>query len=369
MSQVRRDSDCFGHRRDQLRRRLKKEGLAGILVTQTENVRYLTGFGGDDSYLLLWNEHEVLISDSRFTEQIREECPGLDTHIRRTGVSLAQAAVNLVNRARLSSLGVEASISLATYDKIKAATKQTELVRTEDWIEQMRAIKDKAEIARIRQAVQYAERAFAAVKAMLRPEHTEKEIADLLEYQMRVLGAKWSAFPTIVAVGERAALPHAIPTNRKVKENEFVLIDWGADEGWYKSDLTRVLVTGKILPKFAKVYETVARAQQAAIDLVRPGVSAHDVDAAARGVITEAGYGRLFGHGLGHGLGLQVHELPRLGPKSSVVLKPGMVITIEPGIYIPNWGGVRIEDDVLVTRDGHEVLTRAPRALEEVVVD
>lgn len=363
-----RDSDPFPHRRERLRRRLKKEGLAGMLVTKTENVRYLTGFGGDDSYLLLWDEHEVLISDSRFTEQIREECPGLDVHIRRTGVSLSQAAAKLISQAKLSSLAVEASIALATYEKLKTAAKQTELVQTEDWIEQLRAIKDKAELARIRQAAQYAERAFAAVRAMLRPEHTEKEIADLLEYQMRVLGAKCSAFPTIVAVGERAALPHAIPTNRQVRENVFVLVDWGADEGWYKSDLTRVLITGRISPKFARVYETVARAQQAAIDALRPGVSAHDVDAAARRVIAEAGFGRLFGHGLGHGVGLEVHELPRLGPKSSSILKPGMVVTIEPGVYIPNWGGVRIEDDVLVTRDGHEVLTRAPKALEEVVV-
>lgn len=368
MTAKRCEEDSFVRRRKVLRRRLKKEGISGILVTKTENVRYLTGFGGEDSYLLLWDEHEVLISDSRFTQQIREECPGLDAHIRRTGVSLAQAAVNLANQAKLGSLAVEASISLATYEKIKSAAKHAELVQTEDWIDQMRAIKDKGEIARIRQAVQFAERAFAAVKATLRPDHTEKEIADLLEYQMRVLGARCSAFPTIVAVGERAALPHAIPTDRKVKEHICVLVDWGADEGWYKSDLTRVLVTGRIVPKFAKVYETVARAQQAAIDLVRPGVLAHDVDAAARRVIAEAGFGRLFGHGLGHGLGLEVHELPRLGPKSSCVLKPGMVVTIEPGIYIPHWGGVRIEDDVLVTRDGHEVLTRAPKALEEVVV-
>ncbi|HOP78408.1 MAG: Xaa-Pro peptidase family protein [Thermogutta sp.] len=368
MSAEARDSVPFFQRRERLRRRLSKDGLAGMLITKTENVRYLTGFGGDDSYLLLWKDHEILISDSRFTEQIRQECPGLEAHIRRTGVSMHQAAANLINRAKLTSVAVEASLPMATYKKLKAALKQTELVEAEDWIEQLRAVKDKTEIARIRKAVQYAERGFAAVRATLRPEHSEKEIADLLEYQMRTLGARCSSFPTIVAVGERAALPHAIPSDRKVSENVFILIDWGADEGWYKSDLTRVLITGRISPKFAKVYQTVLRAQQAAIAAVRPGVSAQEVDAAARQVIADAGFGRLFGHGLGHGVGLEIHELPRLGPNSSITLKPGMVITIEPGIYIPDWGGVRLEDDVLVTRDGCEVLTRVPKDLEEVVV-
>jgi Xaa-Pro aminopeptidase len=171
-----------------------------------------------------------------------------------------------------------------------------------------------------------------------------------------------------VAVGPRAALPHATPTDRQIGSSDFVLIDWGADGGLYKSDLTRVLVTGRISPKLERIYRVVLKAQHKAIAGIRPGVAAEDVDRLAREVISQAGFGRYFGHGLGHGLGLDVHEAPRLGAKSRVVLKPGMVVTVEPGIYLPGWGGVRIEDDVLVTRTGHDVLTSVPKELEEAIV-
>lgn len=361
--------DVFAARREVLRRRLKKEGVAGMLVTKTENVRYLTGFGGEESYLLLWDQQEVLISDSRFTEQIGEECPGLQAFIRGAGVSLSQATARLATKAHLTSLAIEStSLPVKTFDTLESQCKAVEFVKTENWIDEQRAVKDKGEITRISRAAEIAERGFAAIRATLRPDQTEKDIADLLEYHMRVLGARCSAFPTIVAVAERAALPHAIPTTRQIGENTSLLVDWGADEGWYKSDLTRVLIVGRITPKFRKVYEVVLRAQKAGIEAVRPGVSAEEVDRAARRVIEDAGFRKLFGHGLGHGVGLEIHELPRLGPKNPQILKPGMVVTIEPGVYIPNWGGVRIEDDILVTRDGHEVLTHASKELEEMIV-
>ena len=206
------------------------------------------------------------------------------------------------------------------------------------------------------------------LRATVRPEQTEKELADELACQLRLFGAKDCAFPSIVAVGPRAALPHAVPGANRVGEGEILLVDWGADEGLYNSDLTRVLVTGRISPKLRRVYGVVLDAQTKAIAAVRPGVTGHDVDAVARGVIAKAGFGRFFGHGLGHGLGLEVHEAPRLAVNNLTVLKPGMVVTVEPGIYLPGWGGVRIEDDLLVTRHGHEVLTNVPKQLEEVIV-
>jgi len=171
-----------------------------------------------------------------------------------------------------------------------------------------------------------------------------------------------------LASGHRAALPHAVPGERELGESELVLVDWGAAAGLYKSDLTRVLVTGRISPKFKRLYEIVLEAQTRAIAAIRPGVAAQDVDQVARRVIDEAGHGRRFGHGLGHGIGLDVHEAPRLAAESTAVLKPGMVVTVEPGIYLPGWGGIRIEDDVLVTRDGHEVLTHVGKQLSEVIV-
>lgn len=360
-------SAYFQQRRDRLRRVLKKNALAGLLVTKPHNVTYLTGFSGEDTYLLLWQDGEVLISDSRFTLQIEEECPGLDVMIRPSGVGLVKAAARAVRRAKLSCVGFEAGhLTVEVRESLDREFGKVEWVSTARWVEELRIVKDSEEIARIRKAAGQAMRAFAAVRASLRPDHDEKQLADLLEYQMRLLGARCAAFPTIVAVGPRAALPHAIPGTNRVEEHPILLIDWGADEGWYKSDLTRVLVTGKITPKFERLYELVLRAQEAGIAAIRPGATAAEVDAAARTVIEDGGFGRAFGHGLGHGVGLEIHEAPSLSAKSKAVLKPGMVVTVEPGVYLPGWGGIRIEDDVLVTRSGREVLTSTPKSLDDI---
>jgi Xaa-Pro aminopeptidase len=209
----------------------------------------------------------------------------------------------------------------------------------------------------------------AMLRAGLRPEDSEKSAADDLEGYLRRCGATSASFPPIVAVGRHAALPHFRPTaTTRIGEADFVLVDWGATGRPYKSDLTRVLVTGKVTPKFEKVYRLVLAAQERAIAAIRPGVKAGDVDAEARSVIAEAGFGRFFDHGLGHGLGMDIHEAPRLRPGSDALLQPGMIVTVEPGVYLPAWGGIRIEDDVLVTHDGHEVLTQVPRSLESVLL-
>jgi Xaa-Pro aminopeptidase len=226
-----------------------------------------------------------------------------------------------------------------------------------DRVEKLRAVKDASEVAQIREAIGIAERAFAMFRAMLRPDDREKDLSDNLEHFIRRAGGRCASFPSIVAVGERAALPHAPPTDRPVGDAGLLLVDWGASGRFYKSDLTRVLATRKISPKFERVYGVVLTAQARALGTIRPGVKARDVDAEARAVIDREGFGQFFGHGLGHGLGLQVHEAPALRQNSEAVLEAGMVVTVEPGIYLPGWGGVRIEDDVLVTPDGCEVLT------------
>ncbi len=191
-------------------------------------------------------------------------------------------------------------------------------------------------------------------------------MADELEYQIRLFGGVCGAFPSIIGVGPRAALPHGRPTREaKIGDSDFVLIDWGARGRLYHSDLTRVLVTGRLSPELQQVYGVVLAAQRAAIAAIRPGAIMKEIDATARQVIADAGYGERFGHSLGHGIGLAVHEQPRLAPDQDRPLAPGMVVTVEPGIYLPGWGGVRIEDDVLVTEDGHEVLTSVPKELEE----
>lgn len=356
-------------RRDRLRRLVKKAEAEAILVTDFTNVTYLTGFTGDDSYLLVRGDGDVILSDGRYTTQISEECPGLDVYIRPTGAPMVKAVAKTVKAAKIGRLAVEGdSMTLALHDAIQQELPKLQLVTVSGLVERLRRIKDKEEIAAIRQAVWYAERAFAVLRASLRPDKTEKQLADELEQHLRLFGAKGSSFPTIIAAGPRAALPHARATDQLIGSADFVLVDWGADGGLYKSDLTRVLVAGRISPKLERVYRVVLSAQLKAIAAIQPGRPAAEVDRVARDVIAEAGLGRYFNHGLGHGLGLQVHEAPRLSASSRIVLKPGMVVTVEPGVYLPGWGGVRIEDDVLVTRTGHEVLTSVAKQLEDVVL-
>jgi Xaa-Pro aminopeptidase len=348
---------------------VRKLGADALLVTSFTNVTYLTGFTGDDSFLLVRQDGEVILTDFRYTTQLGEECPGLDLQVRRPGGTMLQSITKVLRRASIGRLGIEGdSMTVSLRDQIADKLPRLEIVPTRGMVERLREVKDRHEIGQLRRAVRFAEKAFGVIRASLRPEKTEKEVADEVEYQLRLFGAERSGFPTIVAVGPRAALPHATPTERQIGSSDFVLIDWGADGGQYKSDLTRVLVTGRISPKLERVYRVVLKAQQKAVAAIRPGAIAEEVDRAARKVIGDAGLGRYFGHGLGHGLGLEVHEAPRLAANSRTVLKPGMGVTVEPGVYLPGWGGIRIEDDVLVTRTGHEVLTAVPRQLEEAVV-
>ena len=359
----------FQARRHRLRSAFRKVGIDAMLVTDYTNVTYLTGFTGDDSYLIVRRDGETIVSDPRYTTQLGEECPGVELDIRPPGKGIMQATVRLLRRAKIHRLGIEAdSMTVGLRDHLADRLPKLTLTPVSGAVEKLRQIKDREEVALIREAARQAEKAFEALRHALRPEMTEKQAADELEHQMRLFGAKEAAFGTIMAVGPRAALPHAKPTAQRVGDDDFVLVDWGANGGLYRSDLTRVLVTARISPKFERVYRVVLQAQLRAIAAIRPGAVAHDVDAVARNVISKAGFGRRFRHGLGHGLGLQVHEGPRLAVNSLTVLRPGMVVTVEPGIYLPGWGGVRIEDDVLVTRTGCELLTSLPKRLEDIVV-
>ncbi len=259
-------------------------------------------------------------------------------------------------------------MTVATRERIAEKLQKLQFGATSGMVEHLRQIKDREEVALIRQAIKIAEKSFAVTRAGLHSEQTEKQIGDALEHQIRLFGGEGPAFATIVAVGPRAALPHAKLTDCCIGNGGTVLVDWGAQWQLYKSDLTRVLVTGKISTKLRRVYEVVLSAQARAIAAVRPGVPTTEIDAAARSAIAEAGWNRRFNHGIGHGFGLEIHESPRMTGKNTATLKPGMVVTVEPGVYIPGWGGVRIEDDILVTRNGHEVLTSLPKQFEEMVV-
>jgi Xaa-Pro aminopeptidase len=359
----------FDTRRDKLRRQFRKLGLDALLITNFTNVTYLTGFTGDDSYLLMLAKGDVVVSDPRYTTQLDEECPGLEASIRPPGVGMVARVAELVGSAKVAKLGIEAaSMTVALAEEIRAAVPKAELIGTGNLVEELRLVKDKDEVTEIRKAIWYAERAFGILRASLRKERTEKEVADELENNIRLFGGKGCSFPSIVAVGARAALPHARPTDQKIGADDFVLVDWGAKGALYMSDLTRVLVTGKISPKLERIYRVVLNAQERAIEAIRPGLTCHEIDQVARNLIAKEGFGKNFGHGLGHGIGLEIHEGPRLAAGQHRKLEPGMVVTVEPGIYLPGWGGVRIEDDVLVTKGGCEVLTSFSKQWDDAVV-
>jgi Xaa-Pro aminopeptidase len=366
-------------RREQLARALAEEGLDALAITNPVNVSYLTGFSGDSSVLVLSRVRTLLVSDPRYTGQIAEECPGLATHIRPAAQKLPEAVAGVLTGLGCRGVGFEsAALTVAELETLRGLTPAVDWKGAPARVERLRMVKDPSEVAQIRAAIDVAERAFAALRALLRPEDREIDAHNALEGYVRQAGGQGTAFPSIIAVGERAALPHAPPTGRMVGSGGLLLVDWGARGAFYRSDLTRVLDTRKTAiysgttggrsttasgPELETIHDVVARAQEAAIRAVRPGVAAKEVDAAARAVIAEAGYGDCFGHGLGHGIGLDIHEGPAVRPHSETPLAAGMVFTVEPGIYLPGWGGVRIEDDVLVTPEGCEVLTRVPRDL------
>lgn len=361
----------FAKRRDKLRRLVRKTDADAILVTDELNVTYLTGFTGDSSYLLVTNSgDELILSDMRYGTHIETECPGLEMSIRGPGVQMLEAIPKVIKSAKVSSLAIEtAAMSVAFHEEFAKALSSITLVPTKGVVEELREIKDKHEIAEIREAVGIAEKAFAVVKASMRPDQTEKELLDAIENHVRLFGGECTAFWPIVGVGSSAAMGHYRPgRERRVADADFVLFDWGAKANLYLSDLTRVLVTGKLTSKFEKIYNTVLAANRAAIKAIRPGAIMQDIDGVARTVIEKAGYGKKFGHSLGHGFGLQIHEGPWLRMKEDRPLKAGMVVTVEPGIYIPGWGGVRIEDDILVTKDGHQELSTVPKDLADCVI-
>lgn len=357
----------FRQRRENLRRILQRESLPGMLVSVEKNVSYLTGFSGDSTWLLITPDAELLISDFRYITQLAEECPGIPASIRNSKTSLTDAIVAAVRDAGLKQVGIEGhALSVELAGVLEKKLEGVELISLLRQIEELRAVKDDGEIAEIRDAVRYAEHGFAHLKSLLQPEISEQTLSYELEHAIRGAGGASVSFHPIIAVGDRSALPHYRPGKRTIGESPILLVDWGAQtHSGYKSDITRTFLTAPFSnAEFEKIYKTVLEAQLLAIEKIAPGVSCRDVDAVAREHIQQAGYGEYFDHGLGHGIGLDIHELPRFSQSGDAVLEPGMVVTVEPGIYLAGFGGVRIEDDVLVTSTGCEVLSSVPKSWE-----
>lgn len=349
------------------RRAMKRLGVADFLLTNPADFFYLTGFTGDESAVLITNRDVFLITDRRFEEQIKHECAWAKTYMRRGSLNAEIASV--CKERKIKQLAVQSDkLSLADAQELRKLNRSAKLVPAAGIMASMRLFKTPDEIRVMNKAIRVAQDAFLAMRKTIDLDQTEIEIAARLEYEMKSRGASRPSFPTIVAEGPNAALPHAHPGRRKVRKGSAILIDWGARVGGYCSDLTRVLFVGSIPRKIGEVYRIVLDAQVAAIDHVKPGQRMCDVDAVARTLIAKAGFGDQFNHGLGHGLGLDVHEAPSLSWRSKELLKPGMVVTVEPGIYIPGVGGVRIEDDVLVTPKGHRVMSRLDKTIQGAVL-
>lgn len=365
--------DYTNQRREKLAAKLAEEDIDAFLITNPVNVTWLTGFSGESSPLLITREHTLLISDSRFTVQIAEECPELECLIRGTTQTPYEVLIQGIEQIGAKNIGFESHyLTVAGYENLRENLPTVQWKGVKECVETLRMIKDDDELAQIREAIAIAERCFSVMCHLMSPEDSELELVNALDGYVRKAGGREMAFSTIIAVGERAALPHAPPTQKKVNESELLLVDWGVSGKFYKSDLTRVLDVRRTgnspSEKLQEVHRIVQQAQEAAIAAVRPGAIAKDIDTAARKVIADAGYGDYFGHGLGHGFGLDIHELPGIRPRSETVIEEGMVFTIEPGIYLPGWGGVRLEDDVLVTSEGCEVLTGVRKDLMPIFV-
>jgi Xaa-Pro aminopeptidase len=354
---------------DRLRHALRQQALETFLVTDVANVTYLTGFRGDSSWLLVSQEHLWFVTDSRFTEQAQSEAAGCAVIERKD--PLAKETAKVLKAAGTKSLGFEEqSLTCATHRELCESLDGLAPLATKGTVETLRQVKDEGEIERIRAAVATADAAFAEVRGQIRPGLTERDVASRLEFAMQQHGARKPSFDSIIAARARASLPHAESTGAVIRPGDPVLVDWGATRDLYCSDATRMVFLAPPDAEWRKIYGIVRTAQERGIAAIRAGAAIRDVDTAARKTIADAGYGERFGHGLGHGVGLRVHEDPRLHAKAEEkdVLLEGMVITVEPGIYLPGWGGVRLEDLVVVRRDGPEILTGTPKDLDSAIL-
>ncbi|MCX6339992.1 MAG: Xaa-Pro peptidase family protein [Candidatus Aureabacteria bacterium] len=348
---------------------LESHGLESLFVTSIPNIRYLTGFTGSSASCLVSSAGCLFFTDFRYQLQARGEIRGFDVATVGAGELFPQLAAR-VRSLNLTQLGFEpASLSYGSYREMKRALSGAcRLYPAGAMVERLRMLKDKEEIALILRLARMTDNVLSCCLGEIRAGMTEREVETRLEYNARTAGADALAFRPIVASGSRAAMPHYRCSRYRLSRGKPLLIDFGLEVGGYNSDLTRTFQLGKLTKRYREIYGIVLEAQQLALKEIRPGAAASSVDACAREHIASRGFERHFGHGLGHGLGLEVHEAPRLNRKSLETLEAGMVCTVEPGIYMPGWGGVRIEDMVLVEAGGCRVLTSSAKGIEESVL-
>jgi Xaa-Pro aminopeptidase len=356
----------FARRRRTLQAQLSGAGVSALLITKPASWYYLTGFSGEAGVLVVSRHGAAIITDGRFTAQAGQETSGVQI-IPQEG-ALTASAGRFLRHQRVGRVGFDASqITVSQLEALrKASGRRTRWIATTGQVESLRVRKDPAELTQMRKAAVLADRVMEHALKILKPGVRELEIAAEIEYQMRQLGASGPAFETIVASGVRSAHPHARATAKRLRKNELVVLDLGAILAHYCSDITRTVVVGRASQRIRKWHTAVQAAQLAAVGAVRAGATCGEVDAAARRILAGQNLDRYFVHSTGHGLGLEVHEDPRVAKGQQQILEPGNVVTIEPGVYVPGVGGIRIEDDVAVHAGRTEVLTRVPRDLIEI---
>ncbi|AMA72502.1 Xaa-Pro peptidase family protein [Aneurinibacillus thermoaerophilus] len=345
-----------------IRSGMQEQELDGMLITNGYNRRYVSGFTGSSGCCLLTMEAADLITDFRYVEQATKQAPFFE--IVRHQADMLDMAVNRAKHHGVRRLGFEKHhLTYALFQRLEEWAGDIELVPVAGIVEEARLMKTPEEVQIIKEAAEIADKAFSHILTYIRPGMKELEVANELEFYMRSLGASGSSFDIIVASGIRSALPHGVASDKVIEDGDMVTLDFGAYYKGYCSDITRTIAVGEPGKKMREIYDIVLRAQLNGVQNIRPGMTGKEADALTRDIIAAAGYGSMFGHSTGHGLGLEVHEGPTLSARGDRPLAPGMVVTIEPGIYLEGMGGVRIEDDVLITGDGCEILTKSPKEL------
>lgn len=351
-----------------LREKLAEADLDALIVSQPENRRYLSGFTGSAGVLIISQQKAFLATDFRYYTQATEQAPAFE--LAKVGYKLTDHLTDLLAQAGAKRVGFESEhLTVAELERWREATPHVEWLPTSNLVEALRAVKSPEEIEKIRAAVQVADQAFARVSQQFRPGMTERDVAWMIRAELHALGADGVAFETIVAAGPNGAKPHYRWAAREIPAGVPIVIDMGAAVDGYHSDMTRTVIIGEPDARFREIYSLVLEAQEKAEARIRAGMNGVEADAIAREVIEAAGHADHFGHGLGHGVGLAVHEAPKLSfTATEDPLKPNMVVTIEPGVYLPEWGGVRIEDMGVIKEDGLEILTQTPKALEAQII-
>jgi Xaa-Pro aminopeptidase/Xaa-Pro dipeptidase len=353
----------FKARIEKLRNLMSKKGLDGVLLIGDPNRNYLSGFTGNESFSVITMDKAFFITDPRFTEQARNQVKDYEILEYSKNTTFADFLAELVSNNKINKLGFEENVVTFSGYSLYKGKLSCELVPMEGIVEEIRVIKDEEELKSMRNAAAIADKAFEHMLKFIKPGMTEREIGLELEFHMKKLGATALSFPSIVASGVRSSLPHGEATDKIVNKGEFLTLDFGCVYEGYCSDMTRTIVIGEPTPKMIEIYNIVLEAQERALKAFKPGVPAIEVDKVARDYIKEKGYGDYFGHSLGHGVGREIHEAPTVGYRNNKELQAGMVVTDEPGIYLPDFGGVRIEDLLLVKEDGIEILSKSPKQL------